>query len=103
MRGIQLVLLLVMSALPTKYLLCYDICNPGRLRKVHRLVRDWGVPVQYSVFELELRAGQLEQLTAELLALIREDEDKIIFYRLSPGQHPIMLGVEVQTDDLMFV
>lgn len=33
------------------YLVCYDICNDKRLRKVFQVVRGYGDHLQYSVFE----------------------------------------------------
>lgn len=86
-----------------KYLLCYDISDPRRLRRVHRVVRDWGVPIQFSVFEIELRPAQMEKLLAELVKLIEATEDKVTFYRLSPNQERICLGQSESTEDLLFI
>jgi len=92
-----------MSKHSTKYLVCYDICDSKRLRRVHRLIRVWGVPIQFSIFEIEVNSDQFEQLMAELTDLINQEEDKVMFYRLSPEQDRICLGVAVQTEDLLFV
>jgi len=92
-----------MSSHLVKYLVCYDICNPKRLRRVHHTVRDWGIPIQFSIFEVELTDFQLKQLIAELSTIIEPNEDKVMFYRLTPQQKPICLGVAVQTEDLLFV
>ena len=92
-----------MSNNSTKYLVCYDICDTKRLRRVHRLIKDWGVPIQFSIFEIEVNSDQFEQLMAELTDLINQEEDKVMFYRLSPEQDRICLGVAVQTEDLLFV
>src|SRR5690625_231275 len=32
------------------FLICYDICNPARLARIHRKLKSWAVPIQYSVF-----------------------------------------------------
>ncbi len=92
-----------MSSHCVKYLLCYDIADPRRLRRVHRLVRDWGVPIQFSVFEIELKTLQLEKLLAELGKLIDTAEDKVTLYRLTPNQERICLGQPDPTDDLLFI
>jgi len=92
-----------MSYQSVKYLICYDICDPKRLRRVHRTIRDWGVPIQFSIFEAELNTLQLKQLIQQLTEIIESNEDKVMFYRLPPNQTPICLGVSVQTDDLLFV
>jgi CRISPR-associated protein Cas2 len=86
-----------------KYLLCYDVSDPRRLRRVHRVVRDWGIPIQFSVFEIDLMPVQMEKLLAELTALIEATEDKVIFYRLSPHQERISLGQAIATEDLLFI
>ncbi len=49
-----------------RYLVAYEIRNPRRLRRVHRIVTDHGEPLQCSVF------------VCDLTAVIRE---------LSPGSH----------------
>ena len=35
---------------PVPWLICYDIADPGRLRDVHKEVRRYATPFQYSVF-----------------------------------------------------
>jgi len=67
------------------------------------MIRDWGVAIQFSIFEVELTPLQLKQLTDQLLEIIEVDEDKVMFYRLAPKQKAICLGVVVQTEDLLFV
>jgi CRISPR-associated protein Cas2 len=37
------------------YLVCYDIRNPNRLRRVHRVLKGFGEPWQYSVFYCVLK------------------------------------------------
>ena len=34
----------------TRYLLTYDIRDPRRLRRVHRVAKDFGEPLQFAVF-----------------------------------------------------
>ncbi|MCK5888868.1 MAG: CRISPR-associated endonuclease Cas2 [Methylococcales bacterium] len=88
---------------PLKYLVCYDICNPRRLRRVHRSVRDWGIPIQFSVFEVELNQRQLAIFMKQLQQIIHSDEDKVLLYRLNHNQAFINLGTAVQRDDLLFL
>ena len=92
-----------MSLHIAKYLICYDITDPKRLRRVHHAVRDWGLPIQFSVFEAELNANQLEQLIAKLTRLIEVTEDKIMIYQLSQHHPRIDLGMAAATDDVLFV
>jgi len=87
----------------SKYLVCYDVADPKRLRRVHRSVRDWGVPVQRSVFEAELNPTQLAQLMAQLTTLIDATQDNIIVYRLGSHYECLGLGLSVPTEDVLFV
>ena len=52
---------------PRVFLVCYDIADPKRLRKVYQLVRAYGERLQYSVFRCvlsELQRAQLERSLA---------------------------------------
>ena len=63
-------------------LVAYDITEQKRLAKVAKTCEDYGIRVQYSVFECHLTPSQFEQLWGELLALIDSDTDRIVAYRL---------------------
>lgn len=67
------------------FLVCYDIASPRRLRKVHKIVRDFGQALQYSVFACILSATEQALLTAKLLQAINQDEDQVLFVRLGPA------------------
>lgn len=67
---------------PKLHLLAYDIADPVRLQRVHRAVRQVGLPLQYSVFLLSARPGELDALLRELQALIEDAEDDIRVYPL---------------------
>jgi len=58
----------------------YDITNPRRLVKVHKRLKDFGVPVQYSVFECDLDHGQMHNMRQALLEIIEPDEDAVLVY-----------------------
>lgn len=69
----------------TSYLVCYDICDDKRLRKVFQLMRGYGDHLQYSVFECQLTATDLVRLRAELSAIIHHIEDQVLFVNLGPA------------------
>ena len=48
------------------FLVCYDIADPDRLTKVHRTVRRWGMPLQYSVFLVPAAPSAIGDLLKEL-------------------------------------
>ena len=68
-------------------LVTYDISmedpeGPARLRRVAKACLDYGVRVQYSVFECEVDAAQWTFFRDELLSLYNEKKDSLRFYKL---------------------
>ena len=68
------------------YLVCYDIADDRRLRKVFKVCKDFGTHLQYSVFECDLNPRELVQLQRELKGEIKQDEDQVIFVLLGPSE-----------------
>ena len=64
------------------HLVAYDIANPKRLRHVAKTCEDFGVRVEYSIFECDLPKKRFEAFWKELNALIDEKEDALISYTL---------------------
>jgi CRISPR-associated protein Cas2 len=62
----------------------YDVTDPKRLRKVHKLMGEWGKPVQYSVFRARCSERELERLRYELARIVME-EDRVMVVRLCDG------------------
>jgi CRISPR-associated protein Cas2 len=73
-----------MSHTPQVYLVCYDICAPGRLRRVYRILRGFGDALQYSVFRCTLSEVQLARLKDRLSGALNAAEDQVLFVRLGP-------------------
>ena len=69
----------------TSYLICYDICDDKRLRKVFQTMRGFGDHLQFSVFECQLTALDLAKCRALLAAIIHHDEDQVLFVNLGPA------------------
>jgi CRISPR-associated protein Cas2 len=67
------------------FLVCYDICDDKRLRKVFQVMRGYGDHLQYSVFECQLNAKDVVRLRAELGGIIHHDEDQVLFVDLGPS------------------
>ncbi|MBE3590569.1 MAG: CRISPR-associated endonuclease Cas2 [Firmicutes bacterium] len=68
------------------YLVAYDIADEKRLRAVHKTVKGFGEPLQYSVFLCALNEVQLARLKARLLDVIYARADQVLFVRLGPAQ-----------------
>lgn len=64
------------------YLICYDISDPKRLGKVHRLLKKRGLPIQYSVFTTVLKRPQVLRLLESISDLIDEKDDDVRCYTL---------------------
>lgn len=63
-------------------ILAYDV-NEKRVAKVLKIARKYLTWVQNSLLEGELTMSQFERLKSELLRIIKEDEDSLMFYKLS--------------------
>lgn len=70
----------------TSYLVCYDIANDKRLRKVFKTMRGWGDHLQFSIFECQLTATDLIRLRGELAQIIHHKEDQVLFVNLGPAE-----------------
>ena len=63
-------------------LLAYDISDDKRLRTVAKICEDYGVRVQYSVFECRLDESEFSDFWLALLAVIDEKEDRLVAYKI---------------------
>ena len=68
------------------YLVCYDIADDKRLRKVFKTMRAFGDHLQYSVFECQFTAMDLVKCRAELGEIIHHTEDQVLFVCLGPAE-----------------
>jgi CRISPR-associated protein Cas2 len=70
----------------TSYLVCYDIADDKRLRRVFKAMRNYGDHLQFSVFECQLTPADLVRCRAELAAEIHHTEDQVLFVNLGPAE-----------------
>jgi CRISPR-associated protein Cas2 len=68
------------------YLVCYDISDDKRLRKVFQAMRNYGDHLQYSVFECQFRPLDLARCRNELSGIINHAEDQVLFVNLGPAE-----------------
>jgi CRISPR-associated protein Cas2 len=69
----------------TSWLVAYDIANPGRLRRVCRLMLGYGDRVQYSVFRCDLGPTERIELEGRLRKLVHHLEDRVLFVDVGPA------------------
>ncbi len=65
-------------------LVAYDITEPKRLRRVHKVVRDFGDPLQYSIFLCALSRKDAAVLETRLAKAMNQAEDQVMFLDLGP-------------------
>ena len=68
------------------YLVCYDITDDKRLRRVFKLCKNYGDHLQYSVFECDLNPTEKVQLESKLAELSKHDEDQVMFVSRGPAE-----------------
>ena len=67
------------------YVVTYDIPCDRRRSKLHKKLKDYGEPVQYSVFECNLSPKQKLSMTKAIRAHISHKEDRVRIYALCSG------------------
>ena len=70
----------------TTFLVCYDITDDKRLKRVFKICRNYGNHLQYSVFECDLNESEKIKLEEEFRQVINYNEDQILFVSLGPKE-----------------
>lgn len=60
-----------------RYLVAYDIRDDHRLRAVHKTMKSYGDPLQYSVFLCDLDPSERVHMKADLRAVMNERVDSL--------------------------
>jgi CRISPR-associated protein Cas2 len=68
------------------YLVCYDIRDPKRLRRVHRVVRGYGEAWQFSVFFCVLKDIDRVRLERDLTEEMNLHLDQALILDLGPNE-----------------
>lgn len=64
------------------YLVCYDISDPKRLRKVAKICEDFGYRRQFSVFLVRVSATEFVRLRTRLYDAVNPNDDQVLFLPL---------------------
>lgn len=70
----------------TTYIVTYDIADEKRLRRAFKACTNFGNHLQYSVFECDLNPSEYIEMETVLKAIIKHDEDQILFVALGPAE-----------------
>lgn len=65
-----------------RYLVCYDIREPGRLRRTHKTVLGFGYHLQYSVYVCDLSGMERTQMVDALKDVIDQRVDSVVIFDL---------------------
>lgn len=68
-----------------RYIVSYDISDEKRLRRVHRTMKAYGDPLQYSVFRCDLSASERILMIEALSKVINHREDQIMLVDIGPA------------------
>ncbi len=79
----------------------YDITSDKRRNKIANILKDYGVRVQYSVFECILEGNKFQEMIERLLKNYNNNEDTIRIYQLCKNCKKIikMYGIGTITED----
>lgn len=69
-----------------RYLICYDVRDPSRLRAAHKLVAGHGDRLQYSVYVCDLTAQERLRLMARLRRAVHESIDSVVVFDLGEAR-----------------
>jgi CRISPR-associated protein Cas2 len=67
------------------YLVCYDISDPNRWRKIYRTMKGYGAWLQLSVFQCRLNRQNLLRMTDTLTNLMNTKEDHLMIIDIGPA------------------
>ena len=77
------------------YLVCYDIRDPKRLRHVHKVLKGYGEPWQYSVFFCVLKEIDRVRLQSDLEDEMNLKEDQAMLIDLGADENKAREGASV--------
>lgn len=78
-----------------KVLVIYDISHPRRIQRVSKILLDYGIRVQKSIFELDVTSKQLAKIKKEVEIEIEEEEDGVKYFPLCSACSGKMLALGV--------
>lgn len=67
-----------------RFLVLYDISSPRRLRRVHKTMKAYGLPLQLSVFLCRLNPTDRIRMEGEIREHLNGQEDQAIILDLGP-------------------
>lgn len=79
-------------ALPVELIVvCYDVADDRRRRRLVRVLEGYGVRVQESVFECWLDAPQQREMEGRARAVLDAGADRLVCRSLTPADHALIV------------
>ena len=85
---------------PREHIIAYDIADPKRLAKLHRMLKKIALPLQYSVFYMRMSDKQRDKLADSLENKIDPQSDDVRIYALPKHFTACCLGRKAIMDGL---
>ena len=63
-------------------IVAYDIADPKRLNRVAKVIKDYGLRVQKSIFEVRVNDALFSEMRARVEAIIEPDVDGVKYFPL---------------------
>jgi len=60
----------------------YDIADPRRLNKIAKVIKDYGIRVQKSIFEVDVNNTAFEEMKFRIEKIIEMSEDGVKYFPL---------------------
>lgn len=76
-----------------RFVVCYDVREPRRLRKTHETMLGYGDPIQYSVFICDLSGAERLLMEEALRRAARLSEDSIHIIDLGPARGRALMRI----------
>lgn len=86
---------------PRRWLIAYDIRDPRRLNRVHRLLAKAAIPVQYSVFAAAGSRRAMQDLAARLEQEIDARVDDVRFYPVPQPAEVYTIGATMLPEGVL--
>lgn len=87
------------------YVVAYDISSDRRRTRVHKILSGFGQWIQFSLFECYLTAKERLTLQEKLDQVLKDDQDRVRFYRLCEAclKKVETVGMEQPAEDRVYI
>lgn len=60
------------------HLVCYDVRDAGRWRKLYKMMKGYGQRIQYSIFRCKLTERQVQKMYWEAMKVLDKEDDFLV-------------------------